>query len=235
MLNTAYDIIDEVLVRGNVSSTSVTGALYTDTILRDWVDTAHRWVAGYRKWPFTEGRVSTTYAATEETPYPEGWKPDSIRLLTVGGKRFRKLTFQDYQRYKEEQTTGQDPVFSDFGFTLFLNVNASVSGTMIVYGQYTPTSIDVTDNTATTVFSNRDEDGNEAMVEEMLSYAMKREKKMDEALTHHNRAVALLEGIWKRFTDEQFGYQTKDRGMFEYFDVLNGASQDDLIRRDRFY
>lgn len=233
MLNTNYEIIDEVLVRAGVTSTAT--GLYTDTILRDWSNIAHRWASSYHKWPFTEGRVSTTYTATEETPFPEGWKPDSIRLLTIGGERLRKLTYADYQRFKEESPTGTDRVFTDYGLTLFVNTLSDVSGTAVLYGQYTPTRIDTTDDTATTVFSNRDEDGNEAIVEEMLSYAKKREKKLDEAAVHHNQALELLEGMWKRITDEQYAYHSKDRGMFEWFDVLEGADTDGLIHRDRWY
>lgn len=235
MLNTAYDVIAEVLVRGNVSTTSASDALYTDTVLRDWVDMAHRWAASFRKWPLTEGRQSTTWTGSEEVPYPEGYKPDSIRYLTVGGDRMQKVSFEDYQRYKEDFPTGTDRIYSDYASLLYLNVNADVSGSLTMYGQYVPAAIDVTDDTAKTVFSDREEDGNEAMVEEMLRYAKLREKKPDEAAIHHQRAVDLLEGIWKRFADEQFGYHTKDRGMFEYFDVLEGQKSDDFIRRDRFF
>lgn len=233
MLNTAYEIMDEVLVRAGVTST--TTGLYTDTILRDWVAMAHRWGASRHKWPFTEGRVSTTYASSEENQYPEGWKPDSIRILTVGDKRFRKLNYLDYQQFREERPDDTARVFSDFGLTYFVNPNADVSGTTVLYGQYVPIDLDMTDSTATTIFSNRDEDGNEALVEEVLCYAKRREKKMDESAVHHQRAMELLDGIWKRITDEQYAYQTKDRGMFEYFDVLDGSFEDQFIRRDRFF
>src|SRR5687767_14236959 len=112
MLRTAYDVIDQVLVRAGTSSTAT--GLYTDAVLRDWVDDAHRWTAGYKKWPFTEGRVSTTYSGAEETNYPEGWRPDSIRLLQIGGKRYQKLNFEDYQIFKEEQSSNDDRVYTDF-------------------------------------------------------------------------------------------------------------------------
>ena len=53
------DIITEVLVRGGKNTTS---GWVTDTMLNNWVSMAHRWAAGYKPWPFSEGRVSTTFA-----------------------------------------------------------------------------------------------------------------------------------------------------------------------------
>lgn len=234
MLRTLGDILTQVLVRGNVTTTSATNGLYTDTILNGWMNDGHRWAAAQRKWPFTEGRVSTTFVS-EETPYPEGWKSDSIRILTIGDKNFQKVNFQDYQIFKEERSGANDRIFSDFAGILYVNPSADASGTLIVYGQYTPAALDTTDLTALTVFSDREEEGNEAIVEEILSYAYQREKKLDDAQYHHKRAMEIIDGVWKRYGDEQFGYHTKDRGMFKRIDVLDGASQDERLKRDRFY
>lgn len=232
-LSTIYDILGEVVVRGNISTTTTSSGLYTDTILKGWLDPAHRWAAAFHKWPFTEGRVSTTYS-TEENPYPEGWKSDSIRLLQVGGKRYQKLNFYDYQAFREDSPDSDDRVFSDFGLTYFVNPNQA-SGTTTVYGQYTPSAFDTTDNTATTVFSSNEPEANEAIVEEMLSYAKRREKNLNESQVHHNRAIEILESVWKRYGDEQFGYQTKNRGNFKRLNVMYGVLDDELLKRDQFY
>lgn len=230
MLQTGADIIGEVLVRAGVTSTAT--GLYTDTILRGWLDDAHRWAASARKWPFTEGRISTTFAS-EENDYPEGWRPDSIRILQVGGKRYQKIGFEDYQMYRENEPSGDDKVYSDFALGYFVNPNGA-SGTTTLYGQFLPSTLDATETTVLTIFSNRDQDGNDAIVEEMLRYAKTREKKFDEAKIHHERAVEILETVWKRFSDEQFGYHTKDRGMYERIDVLEGGLRDEVFKRDQF-
>jgi len=90
------DIKNDVIRKLGISTTA---AFYTDTILNEWIQQGVRWGTSYKKWPFTEGRISTTYAATEEWSF-EGIKADSIRLLQVGGKRFQKLNFEDYQIFK---------------------------------------------------------------------------------------------------------------------------------------
>jgi hypothetical protein len=233
MLRTSYDIIDEVLVRANVTTTAA-GGLYTEAILKEWLDNSHRSCAGYRKWPFTEGRASTTFAGTEEVGYFENWKTDSVRYLEIGGLGYRKVRFPDYKKYKENYSDGEDRVFTDYGRLLYVNVSAGGSGTLQAWGQYTPAGFDLTDNIALTVFSDQEEEGNEAMVEEMLSYAKRREGKHDEALVHHTSAVAILDRMWDRLTEEQTGYHPQDSGMWERIDVLTGAPFDDMDE-NRFY
>lgn len=233
MLQNFGDIKNDVIQKLGISTTT---AFYSDDIINDWVQQGHRWATSFRKWPFTEGRVSTTFASgTEEWSF-EGFKADSFRFMQIGGKRVQKLNFEDYQIYKEEEPSGSDRVFTDFGRLVLINPNIDLSGTLVAYGQYTPVDIDATDLTATTVFSGGDEEGNEAIVEEVLSFAHTRERREDKAKYHHERAVAILETLWKKNQDEQYGYQThRSRGgMFERFNVLRGGFGDEFIRRDQF-
>lgn len=234
MLDTALDIVKEVLVRlGTSTTTSITG--YTDTIMSSWLNKSNRWAAGYHKWPFVEGRSSTTYtSSTEEWEYPEGWKSDSISRLTIGGYRLEKKDFESYNIYREEESDGTDRIFSDYGRIYYVNPNTALTGTMWVYGQYTPMVIDITsgDNT-TTAFSYAEEEGNEAIMHEMLSYAKSRERKPQESMVEHQMAIQTLDNIWKRIMDEQYAYQSKSRGMFKYFDVLQGGDGP-IIDEDQF-
>lgn len=230
MLQTGADIIGEVLVRSGVTTTAT--GLYTDTILRGELDNAHRWASSAHKWPFTEGRVSTTFVS-EETEFPEGWRPDSIRILQVGGKRYQKINFEDYQMYRENEPSGEDKVYSDFGLSFFVNPNGA-GGTTTLYGQYLPATLDATETTVLTVFSNRDQDANEAIVEKMLAAMKTREKKFDEAKVHMQVAVDILTVAFGRYTDEQFAYHTKDRGIWERVDVLEGEMRDEVFKRDQF-
>lgn len=237
MLNNAGDIITEVLVRNNRNTTD---GFITDANLQDWLRQANVWASSVHKWPFTEGRSSTTYSTSisDENgltyiPYPEGWKADSIRILTIGGKRLQKLNFSDFLRFTEDNPGSTERIYSDYGRQIYVNVRADVSGTMTSYGQYTP-ALDPTDLTATTIFSNYDEEGNEAIVEKMSSFLKRREHLANEAELHDKRALEKLEEIWVRWKDEQFAYQTKDRSLFKSFDVISGRYSDDILNRDQF-
>lgn len=234
MLNTIGDIQDEILVR--LEAGTATSGLYTDTILNDWINQSHRWASGYRKWPFTEGKVSTTLSldGQDAQDYPEGWKADSIRIVQIGGKRYQKLNYEDWLIFREDRASDDEKVYSDFARRLFVNPNGA-SGTLAVFGQYTPAPIDVTDKGAITVFSNNEDEGNEAMLLEMISFAKTREGKPKEAEYWHRRAIEILNGIWERVGEEQFGYHSKNRGMFKRIDVLEGALEDELLKRDQFF
>ena len=233
MLNTNSEIINEFLVRLGVS-TSV--AFYTDTIVKDWEIQAARWAMGYRKWPFTEGRVSTTYASlvTNEDgdllgEYPEGWKSDSIRILQIGGKRLRKLNYEDFRTFREEESSSDERVYSDFGLNYVINPEIDATGTVTAWGQFTPL-IDPTDESAKTVFSNNAEEGNEAIVLKMISFAKKREGDLNAGKQYDSDAVATLDKIWDTILKEQYKYQTHDSsgGMWKRFNVLDGGFKDDI-------
>lgn len=234
MITTSGDIKTDILNKLGVSTTS---AFYTDAILNNWIKSATRWATSYKKWPFTEGRVSTTYTSANEEWSFEGYKADSFRIVQIGGKRLEKLNFEDYQIFKEEDSGANDRVFSDFGRLVFINPNIDLSGTLTAYGQYTPIDIDMTDTASTTVFSNGDEEGNEAIVEEVLSYAKIREKQEQESGYHHTRAMQILDSVYQKVAQEQFNYKTHRTrgGMWKRIDVVEGGVASDSISRDQFY
>ena len=200
------------------------------------IQRATRWATSYKKWPHTEGRLSTTYTSASEEWDFEGYKADSLRIVTIGGKRLDKLNFEDYLIMREEQPDANDRVYTDYGRLVYVNPKIDLSGTLTVYGQYTPIDIDMTDTNSVTVFSNRDEEGNEAIVEEVLSYAHTREKKKGEAKFHHEKAVSILDGVFGNIEDEQFNYKTHRTrgGMWEHLDVVEGDYRDDLFKRNQF-
>ena len=237
-MRTRDNIFTEVLARNNRTTTD---GFITDAFLKNWYTEANVWVNSFHKWPFSEGKTSTTYttAVTDDMgnaiiQYPEGWKADSIRIVTIGGKRMDKLAFNSFLRFIENNSSNTARIYSDYGRQLYVNVNADVSGTLTAYGQYMPI-IDVTDETGITLFSDFDEEGNEAIVEKMSCYLKRREHITDEAELHDQRAIAKLEEIWKRIQDEQFAYQTRDQSMFEDFDVLQGrGGSNNMWSRNQF-
>lgn len=231
-MKTLGELEDGILVRLQ-ASTSV--AFYTETILDNWIDDAHKWVAGFKPWVVTEGRVNTTFSATEEWSF-EGYKPDSFRLVQVGGKRLRKLDFRNYQTFREEEPSSNERVFSDFGGLVFINPNIDASGTLTAWGQYVPANFDKTDKTSTTVFTGNVDEANEVVIEKVLSYAKLREKKLSEATIHEKLSRDKLNEIWQRTLDEQYQYQTHldSGGMYGRFDVLRGLQEDEVWKRDQF-
>lgn len=244
-LRTRDDIFTEVLVRNNRTTTDT---FITDAMLKSWFMEAHNWATSMYKWPFTEGRVQTTFAGgggpNGDEYYFEGYKADSFRMVQIGGKRLMKLNFEDYQILMEEEPAANDRVFSDFGRVMYVNPNIDCTGTLVAYGQYLP-AIDITDESGTTVFSNYEEEGNEAIVEKMSFYLGQREAQLGVgtggkvgggAIAHNQLAQETLDRLWKRIGDEQYNYKTHpDRGgMWQRFDVLKGRANNEMWRRDQF-
>ena len=231
------NIITEVLVRGGKSTTS---GWVTDTQLNNWLDQAHRWAAGYKKWPMTEGRIQTTFATgtgpnSDEWDF-EGYRADSFRLMQIGGKRLEKLNYEDYLIYREEKSDGTGRYFSDQAGVVFINPNIDASGTVVAWGQYMPANFDSTDGTQETVFTEGNDEGNQAIIEEMVGYAYKRDGKKQEAANQHLIAKNLLDEMSERIQNEQSRYKTQEErgGMFKRFDVLLGRGVDDDSIENQF-
>lgn len=222
-LITKDNVIAEVLVRNNRTTAD---SFITYPMLNNWYVDANRWAAASYKWPFTEGRVSTTFTTgsgedSDEYEF-EGYKADSFRIVRVGGKRLQKLNFADYLIMKEERPDSTDKVFSDFNRVMFINQNAALSGTTVCYGQIQEDMATI-DEDHESVFTNWDREGNEAIVEIMSAYLKTRENKLDESNLHKQLAQDSLDRMWKRIQDEQYAYHTSPEreGMFKYFGVTD--------------
>jgi len=225
------ELRSQILVRTGKSTTS---GWITDTFLNDFLTQAHRWAAGFKPWPFTEGRVSTTYATgsgagSDEYTF-EGYKANSFRIMTVGNERLRKLNFDDYLILKDKTPAVTDKVFSDFANIIYINQQASLGGTLVAYGQYVPAKFDSTATDEETVFSNIAEDGSQAVIEEAISYVYKRDGKIVQAQEQHLLAKTLLEELWQRVQDEKHAYQTHANrgGMYKRIDVIGKGYYEDL-------
>ena len=226
-LRTVSDLYTAFLVRNNLTTTDT---FITDATLGNFLQAAHNWAVGFRSWPMVEGRASTTFTS-EETPIFEGWRADTTDFIQVGGYRYQKLNFEDYQVFREETPNSTERFFSDFGRLYFVNPNGT-SGTLVAYGQYVPV-LDVTDTSATTIFSGYEDEGNEAIVEYMTGLLKRREHALEEMTLQEKIAAAKLDGVWARVAQEQTNYHS-NRGMWKRIDIVNGGLFEDNIKRDQF-
>jgi len=235
---TRLEIKTEVLVRLGKNTTS---AFYTDSMLEDWINQSHKWAAGYRQWPFTEymDKSLSFVSGTEEYAYPNvGLRTDSIEMLKIGteanwteNQSFGKKLFTDYMKYRENYSDEDDEIFSDYKRTIYINPNCT-GGTIYALGQLLPADMVVGDggDSDKSVFSTAAEDeGDEAIIESVLSKAWKKEKKFSVSLQHYTLAKSILDDMWGRIKNDQSDYQTKDRKLFEDFDVIKGTTKGENI------
>lgn len=255
-LQTYGDIRTDFLAKMNQSTTA---AFYSEQIIKNWFDMAHEYAASKYKWPMTFTRYSTTAASATTNEdgwtrltYPEGFRTDTVRLMTVAGARFQKKNFYKFQSFLEDNPADTTKLYTDQGRNLFINPQASgFSGTVVLWGQFNlaPIAYDTSasgigDPSATTIFTGNEETGNEAILFKMISYALIKEKSPTSVIrgkmvsaSGFNAQVAdsLLDAIWKRVGDEQFAYtDTLNEGMWKRFDVTRGGFSEDLFKRDQW-
>lgn len=211
--------------------------LFSETELVRWLTLAKDEAVSRHSWPFTEGKIDFAATAGLETyDYPTNLKSDSIRYLTVGGKRYQKLLFEDYLNYKEDYPSGTDKYFSDRNRVIYTNYLVSgFGGTIVAYGQVEVTGT-VSSSITTTVFSMAEPEGDEAIIKLAYSKALSSDKMKNKVGGNQEKAEAfeILDGIWKRIQERQHTYQTKDRPMFERIDIINGNNYEDESNPLRF-
>lgn len=209
--------------------------LFTESQLTNWLTIARDLAVARWPWPFTEGRREfTTASGTEKYEYQTDMKTDGIRYLTVNGKRYQKVLFDDYMNYREDYDTGSEKIYTDYNRTIYINYLASgFANSIVAYAQVGITGA-VSSAVSTTVFTMAEPEGDDAIVKLAYSMALGSDKKKrpNEAVKERSEAIQILDSIWKRISDDQFSYQTHDRPMWGSFDVLNGGNNS--INRNQF-
>lgn len=234
------DLRTTILVRSGKDTTS---AWLSESIINDMIDDANTWVSGYRKWAFSEGRASTTFASlvTDEDgllrgELPENWKTDSIRMMTIGGKIVDKKEYTTFRKFLEQNSPTNKRYFTDLARSYYVNAGIDISGTVTVYGQYTPARIadgDANDLTEIPVTSL--DETTEALIQEVLSYIASRDQNDNLASSKHEKAEKILINLWNRIQEEQSNYQSASvEGMWKRIDILQGAAVDDLNNPNRW-
>lgn len=229
---------EEICSRLNLDWSDISNNdLYTETELTQWLTFAKNEVMARYSWPFTEGREEiASVSGQEKYDYPTNVKSDSIRYLTINDKRYQKLLFEDYLKYREDYDSGSKKFFSDRNRILYVNYLADDFGnSIVVYGQVEVTgAIDST--TSTSVFTQAEPEGDTIIVDLAYARALSSEKEQDlvKARSVKNEALQQLDEIWNRIAERQYTYQTKDTAMFERLDVLNGGMYEDEIKRNQF-
>ncbi len=132
-------MITEVRDGLNVLSAST---FITTAMIQRWICMAMDWALSYKKWPFLEYKGTDLIDATGTYPYPTSMKTKSAFLVTVAGERFEKIRYEDYLKYLEDDSSGDDKVWAEFDRDIYINGNACSTGDAIcIYGQAIPASL----------------------------------------------------------------------------------------------
>ena len=194
-------------------------------MIKNWLNEANRWACNYKFWPFTEkAKYTTSRAGALYYDYPDSFRSDSIRLLQIEQEDgtmadYQKIRYEDFMKYIQENPNGTDKIFSDFRRQYFINPKVPVDGREIcVWGQEKPALL--VNDTDTTPFAEGDEAGEEAIIKRALMIALQKAGNYQQAAVERDEAKLILEELWARISEEQAGYQSKDRPFFDVHDFF---------------
>ncbi len=197
--------------------------LFTDADLGAWIQLGVIDTWDYKPWPFTNGdKIFTTNSdgfTNGYYDYPTDIQGGSIYLLRINGKEYKKVLFQDYQKYFEDYPTAQDRFWTEYKTFFFINSNAyTVGQTGDLFGKsLAPTLVNTTDILPfSPQTDNNEHNGNHAIVLLAQASALESEKlqKSQEAVAVRGEALGILKSLWKPFADQHALLQPKNRPMF---------------------
>ena len=217
---TFAQIYAEVLNRLEASSDTT----YITTIMvKLWVNMAYHWVLSFKKWPHLEELGTDAIDATGKYAYPTRMKTKSAYLITVDDKRYRKIRYEDYLAYLEDESTGTDKVWAEFDNYIYINGNAcDVDDVVNIYGQVEVA--DMTDDATTTVFNGVEPSVEEAIIRRATATGIaKYGNDKSEAISEENSAKDLANNVFDRIRENAPREMLKKTKRFRRLNVLKGS------------
>ncbi len=226
-ITTFQDIIDEVQARSNSTSVS---PLITPTIIQREINNSYAWAGRLFKWPALKAaKTTSSKAGVPNYDYPPTFQPESIFRVEVAGLDdpvYRRKDFEDYLDWIQNNPTDTDEqIFANYWtqFFLFPVLNTNGSNDISVWGYQQVTPLVLT--TDTTIFSNVDPLGNEAIAKQALSICQAIAEGKNVALVENEEAKAILSLIFSKISEDKQNDQRLDHPMFRIPDYFAGATQ----------
>lgn len=194
--------------------------LFAEADLEDYIDAGVKRAWDYKPWSFTEKTYTTTSTADAYYDYPADFEDESITRITVGGTRYPKKDFDDYQRYFADWPSDNAQIWSDHGRFYFLNLNAhAVGATIQVTGKLrAPTlSVDADLLPFSPSTDNQESSGNRAIIHFAYGEALSSEKLRNyaQAAFEEKRAYGILDILWQPMASRRANEQSVNRPFFD--------------------
>jgi len=201
--------------------------LITDTMVKKWINMAKDWALSYKRWPFLESSGTDLIDTTGKYSYPTLMKIKSAFLVTVDGYRYEKIRYEDYLKYLENYSDGEDKVWAEYDRTIYINGNANSTGdAIVIYGEIGV--IDLVADTTATPFNDAEPSGDEAIIRRAIARGMRkigqgtldREAKLEEL-----EAKEILDAIWTRIQENKPREVLKQTQRFQGINIVRGTKR----------
>lgn len=203
--------------------------LFSDTDLGVYIQLGAIKAWDYKSWPFKQKSKQVTTISTAYYDHPSDLVNNSIFLLKVGGKEYKKILYQDYLKYLEDDPSGEYRYWSEWETFIFINQNAyTVGDTLILFGQKLAPVLSSSGDLLpfSPISDNSEYSGNEAIVQLGYAEALDSEKlkNPEQAGVERKKAYQTLDLLWKPFADEKALMQSSGRPMFDVPDFFSGRA-----------
>lgn len=201
-MQTYLEMRNELISRLGVATNSTK---FPSSRIQTLIKDAHLWATAL--YPFRELTLQTNLATTgisstvmpgaSEHSYPAAYRSNSIWMIFIGTNEYRKRNFDDLLRYALNNPASIKRRYADLGRKFYMFATPANGQTMKLYGQQQATQL--SGDGDKTIFSDANDDGNEAIVLKAEAVAKQKPDK-------EQQAVILLTKV---FSDQ------KDKGQFD--------------------
>ena len=192
--------------------------LYTTARKEKLIQDAHLWATSYKEWVELVRAKTTTSTTDDYYDCPDEFRTDSIIRVVIDGNVYKKKNYEDFLDYLADN--------ADY-------LDSYVAGkVMDVYGCIQPEQL--SGGTDTTIFSDSDETGNEAIVKKALSVALKKNNP-NLAVLEENEAKVILENIWRRQSQRQHRDERLNHPLFNVPNYFGRSNNFTLKAKEYFF
>jgi len=158
-----------------IAAAKVSG-FWTSAMKKEWINKAGERVCDFRRWKVLElAKQTTTKPNWEYYDYPSEFKTNSIYYMEVDGNEYIEKSWDDYQAYKEAEST--DKIFTSHDAFYFIHPTPTKDGKeILIFGIKKWTKL-VNDADKSIFPSEFDE----AIIKLALATCLTKERRYDEA------------------------------------------------------
>lgn len=217
-MQTRSDMEVELLARLRVAGNST---VFTADRLTQLIANAYIWCTEqYVFHELVKAKITSTIINQQYYDYPIEFRTDSIVSVIVGGVAYLRKNFFDFLSFqRDSQISSGVYLYADYmrQFHIYPIPVASGSLDMTVYGAVQADAL--TNPDTTTIFTDQNASGNEAIVEKAFSVAVSTSTatrySANLADIHEKKAMSILTSIFKKQNQQT----QKDQKMMPMYDV----------------
>lgn len=195
--------------------------LFTTARIESLIKDAHLWATSLFLWPALERARITSTNGDYYYDYPSDFRTDSITRVIIDSVKYDRKAFEDFLDYKyNNPNETSKKIFADYGRQIFIFPTPGTgTNNFDVWGCIQAAQL--SGSVTTTIFSNSDEAGNEAIVKKAYSVALAKINK-NLSIQEELEAKNILIGIWGKIMQRQQRDQRLDRPFFDVTDMFAG-------------